>query len=511
MSSSRGVGLYLTLLLALLCDASEDSPVQREITHTLADEDFPFQREITHTLLDEDGLQWELGFRPELGPIEQRLIFPDLSKVMAAGSSDMTEREVTNFHPENAPIGRPVFGPRSVGPRMGPEVDFPPAFPNTGNLQDICQFSKAPVRYPRDMFPQSGFGREHRQADAINQLQSWYGVCCGINGTPEEQICCAEQAWKKSLSDYCTEEFSIKTSHYFCCKKRGKARWSCFDKEASDSSYNVSSEVSNGKTPQKFKSSFKYNSIACKGSLVASPQALMKQSEVPHISFPPGRPDSSNIAHICAHHKTRPRYMPKCLPRTGYGWLVRQSKAINVLEREYKQCCKVKKSDQRCAEKKWKKMVDKFCKDEKKAKGQQFECCGKKKGEELYSCFAASAPDPEYRPTDGELGAPAASPTLQTLCHTHTAIQSMKGFPFSVDQMVERCCPLELQERPACIEAELGRHINDMCNVKELVKPHCCAPKIKNRVKCATKLLLSYIGKAEKDSQRKNCPQPLLV
>lgn len=93
---------------------------------------------------------------------------------------------------------------------------------------------------------------------------------------------------------------------------------------------------------------------------MAYEKALMKQSEVPHISFPPGRPDSSNIALICAHHKTRPRYIPKCLPRTGYGWLVRQSKAINVLEREYKQCCKEKKSDQRCAEKKVKRIGSQF-------------------------------------------------------------------------------------------------------------------------------------------------------
>ncbi|KAL0172706.1 hypothetical protein M9458_033017, partial [Cirrhinus mrigala] len=82
-------------------------------------------------------------------------------------------------------------------------------------------------------------------------------------------------------------------------------------------------------------------------SLVASPKTspLTKQTEVPSISFPPG-------PNICTHHKIRPRYMPKCLPRTGYGWLVRQSKAINVLEREYNQCCKDKKGEQRCAEKK---------------------------------------------------------------------------------------------------------------------------------------------------------------
>lgn len=70
--------------------------------------------------------------------------------------------------------------------------------------------------------------------------------------------------WKKRLSAYCAEEFSIKTSHYFCCKKNGKARWSCFDKEASDSSYHVSSEVSNANTPKKIRG-FKYNPRACKG------------------------------------------------------------------------------------------------------------------------------------------------------------------------------------------------------------------------------------------------------
>uniref|UniRef100_A0A8C1TVP7 Extracellular matrix protein 1b n=1 Tax=Cyprinus carpio TaxID=7962 RepID=A0A8C1TVP7_CYPCA len=402
MSSSRSVGLYLTLLLALLCDASEDPPVQKEVTDTG---------------IDKDGLQHELPLNPKVLDVlmMQKPIIPDPSKVIVAGSSDTTQKEVTNVHPENVPIDLPVFGP---------EVDFPPAFPKTGNLQDICQFSKAPVRYPKDMFPQDGFGHAFRQADAINKLQSWYGVCCGIDKTQEEQICCAEQAWKKSLAAYCSQEFSIKTSHYVCCKKSGKARWSCFDKEASNTSYNVSSEVSNGNSPQKIQG-FKYNSSACKGSSVACPEALMKQTEAPYTSFPPVRLDSSNIIHICAHHKLRLRIFPKCLPRTRYDWLIRQAKIINVLEREYNQCYEEKKDQQLCAEKKWKKMVDEFCKDEMKTNGQQFECCGKNKEEEQYSCFAASAPDPEYRPTDGALSPSAAPPTLQTLRDTHTAAQGM--------------------------------------------------------------------------------------
>ncbi|KTG47249.1 hypothetical protein cypCar_00048333 [Cyprinus carpio] len=163
MSSSRGVGLYLTLLLALLCDASED------------------------------GLQREMRLWPEELDflMMQRPIIPDHSKIIAA--LDMTQREDTNFHPENAPIGRPVFSPLSVGPSMG--------------------------------------------------------------SSPE---------WKKSLSAYCEIESGIKTVQYFCCMKRGKAKWSCFDKEASDSSYHISSEVSHGNTPKKIRG-FKYNSSACKG------------------------------------------------------------------------------------------------------------------------------------------------------------------------------------------------------------------------------------------------------
>ncbi|CAM4698126.1 unnamed protein product [Leuciscus chuanchicus] len=488
MNSSRGVGLYLTLLLALLCEASEDPTL-------------PVQREVTDMLFDEDVLQSELPLSPEELDflMLQRPIIPDLSKVMAADSIDVPEREATNFHPENVPTGH-VFRPRSMGPLNGPKVDFPPSFPSAGNLKDICQFSKAPVRYQMDTFPSSGFGYAFRQAEAVNKLQSWYSVCCDINGSQEEKICCAEQAWKKSLSAYCNQEFSIKTNHYFCCKKKGTARWSCFDKEAPDSSYHVSSEVSNVKTPQKIRG-FKFNSTACKGSLVASPRAPRKQPKVRDFNFPPGRPTSSNIQQICTHRKIRPRYATDCLPCTGYGWLVRQSKAINVLEREYNQCCQEKEGERHCAEKKWKKMVDKFCKDDEKPKGPKFECCGEKKGEELYSCFASAAPDPGYNSTD---------PDLRDLCDKHTVIQSMKGFPFSADEIFIRCCPLVFQDRPAsaCIEAELVSQMNDMCQTKELVKPHCCEATTKHRAKCATKLLLQYIGMANqvKYSGRKKCP-----
>ncbi|XP_051574897.1 extracellular matrix protein 1-like [Myxocyprinus asiaticus] len=497
MGSSPSVGLFLILSLVLVCDASGDME-QRPVTH----------------LLDEEMLQ---AFSPEERQFLQRPIIPDISemmKLLASSEADMNPREDTNFHLEDVTRERRVFSPRSMRLKMGPQILFPPAFPTIGNLKDICTFSKGPVRYPKGLFPTSGFGSEHRRGDAVNRLQPWYGVCCGLNQTPEEQICCAKQAWRKTLSDFCSEEFSIKTSHYSCCHKRGQARWTCFDKEASDSSYNlhISSEISNANTPQKVKG-FKYNPNACKGlssssSLLASPRAFKKMTGVPDINFPLGRPDSSNIALICAHRKIRPRYTPKCLPRTGYGWLARQSKAINVLEKEFNHCCKEKNGVQRCAERKWKRIVDIFCKVEKKTKGKQFECCEKKKGEEQYACFASAAPDPGYSFIDGVFTPLAAPPTINAFCDMSTTIQNMTSFRFSLDQMVERCCSLVLQERPACIDAELDSHLNDLCKVKELVKPHCCEPKIKNRAKCATKLLLRSMAKANKikDSRRKKCP-----
>lgn len=69
-----------------------------------------------------------------------------------------------------------------------------------------------------------------------------------------------------------------------------------------------------------------------------------------HISFPPGRPNSSNIEPICAWHMYRPRYLNNCLPRTGFDWLAHQVKAINGLEKSFRQCCKKNKDVHACAE-----------------------------------------------------------------------------------------------------------------------------------------------------------------
>ncbi|XP_055066443.1 extracellular matrix protein 1 [Misgurnus anguillicaudatus] len=250
MGSSHGAGLCLILVLVFMCEATEDQQPH-------------LQRPMIY---DKDGLQRE-ATPEELELMVQRPIIPDISdfiKLMASSERDMSQTENTNFHSEDIPRVPPQFGPRFMRPNSGPEIHFPPAFPSISNLEDICQFSKASVRYPEDIFPPSGFGHAHRQADAVNRLQGWYGVCCGIDGSEAEKICCAEQAWRKTLSAFCNEEFSIKTVADVCCQKKGKARWSCFDKEASATSYDIPILDLNVDIPRKVQG-FRYKPSSCKG------------------------------------------------------------------------------------------------------------------------------------------------------------------------------------------------------------------------------------------------------
>lgn len=78
---------------------------------------------------------------------------------------------------------------------MIPSIPFPLARPTTGNILAICHYSNLRPRYTRDMLPKSGFGHLYRQASAVNQLESWFSVCCS-NGTQDEEmtLCCAQQA-----------------------------------------------------------------------------------------------------------------------------------------------------------------------------------------------------------------------------------------------------------------------------------------------------------------------------
>lgn len=68
------------------------------------------------------------------------------------------------------------------------------------------------------------------------------------------------------------------------------------------------------------------------------------------INFPPGRPTAEVIESLCSNQKLRPLYTINCLPGVGYGWLARQAKTINRIEKGFKQCCKKKQNVLNCAD-----------------------------------------------------------------------------------------------------------------------------------------------------------------
>lgn len=68
------------------------------------------------------------------------------------------------------------------------------------------------------------------------------------------------------------------------------------------------------------------------------------------INFPPGRPHPDTIDSLCKYQKLRPLYAVKCLPGQGYGWLARQAKTVNRIEKGFKRCCNVNRNVLNCAD-----------------------------------------------------------------------------------------------------------------------------------------------------------------
>ncbi|XP_068432240.1 extracellular matrix protein 1-like [Clinocottus analis] len=116
-----------------------------------------------------------------------------------------------------------------------PDVPFPPASPTAQNLDNICNLGEGRPRYPSSFFPRSRVSHFRRRGNAINRLEWWYSLCC--SGQIDQMLCCAQHAWKESLSQFCTEEFSTMTAAYVCCGKTGDARWTCFDRELTNPNY----------------------------------------------------------------------------------------------------------------------------------------------------------------------------------------------------------------------------------------------------------------------------------
>lgn len=519
--------------LVLVSAASEDRPgmLQREASFDLEEllqGASQLEPDITQREVDFGGL-WE---PIEFPVMEQREVThehmkPYLLKVLKerAGSRaadvDITQREITlHLDTDFTPGGRPMAGPRSFGDSH-PSVLFPPGQPSPDNLQAICLHSSRRPRYPAYSLPQTGFGYLRRQGDAVNRIESWYSACCHRNGTQQVQevtLCCVTQAWEQALSTFCSDEFSVKTRHHHCCKKEGGARLSCFHRESPNPTY-LPTTQGEGSSPIP-EPGFTFNPNTCHKSQPGprtirgekhkkSPQATPRVSD---ISFPPGRPTFDNIKLVCRLRKHRPLYTPKCLPRTGFGWLARQSKAVNRLERGFKHCCKGQEDVLPCAEGKWREVLDRFCEEEQKGRPHNSSCCDVGEGEDRYTCFSSRAPHPDY---DQKLDSASAAPQTHTLghiCETYKIIK--KNFPVAlpVQNLVGQCCPLPADQRTACVQIQLVTLAESRCSAEKPSSPavfqKCCPPSSQDAPKCLSGLLMNAITKATKSPRlrKRKCP-----
>ncbi|KAJ8354709.1 hypothetical protein SKAU_G00222760 [Synaphobranchus kaupii] len=490
--------LVVVAVLAFGCSAMEDEPdmTQREVVFDLSE--ILGGKELPEA--DPDFTQREVTFG-----------FPKILRERGSrrGETDMTQREVTHDlvgHFEE--MDPPVFVPRS----FKPDLPFPPARPSMHNLPAICLYGDGRPRYPLGSLPVTGFSHLRRQGDAINRVESLYSFCCQRNGTQGQELslCCARQAWEHALNNFCKEEFSIKTRHYHCCKKQRAARWSCFDTAAPSPSYQSTSKPGSVSPKSPPDPGFTWNPNTCQRSLVPRGSKVKITNELkPDISFPPGRPTSDNIGLVCTLRKLRPRYHLKCLPSNAYGWLGRQSKAINRMEKAIKQCCKGQNEVLACVDRQWQVVMDRYCREEHSVKNKPFPCCDLPEGQERYTCFSSHAPNPKY---DRELGPREISPATfphGLVCDTPKLLKKKFSGTLPIKGLVSQCCHLPAAQRTPCVVGKLDDLMESMCAGEEPMPPavssDCCLQTSRDDSNCLFKLLLEAIIKAT-SGVKKKCP-----
>lgn len=475
------------------------------------------QREVTFDLADiwgfeedaEDVMQKEVTFKPpdSLKEKVSRISGPDMGQ-RDISDDLLAELEFRSTH-HLAPSGPALFSPRGAPP----SVVFPPGRPTPENIQAICLHGSGRPRYPQESLPLSGFSHLSRQADAVHRTEAWYSQqCCqgDWQQKAERTWCCARQAWEKALNQFCEDEFGIKTRHYHCCKLQKRARWLCFEREAPNPSYQPTTRYLGPEVlPQGPGFTFNNNCPRTQEKETAGiPRALRgESSHVPDITFPPARPTASNIRHVCQLRKHRPRYIPSCLPRGGFGWLARQSKSVNRLERGLKRCCKGKKKVLACADEKWKEEMKRFCRDEHMVKTKHHECCKLHQGQQQFSCFSSKAPDQNYTRALLQREIHPVLPHIRLVCDTHKILKKLQvGVP--VDTIVKKCCHLEAEKKSPCLQDTLNELQRESCSAQppsSMVTPDCCGP---NPTECFSDLLMKSIKKAVKSPSftRRKCP-----
>uniref|UniRef100_A0A1A7WDH6 Extracellular matrix protein 1 n=1 Tax=Iconisemion striatum TaxID=60296 RepID=A0A1A7WDH6_9TELE len=490
------------LLLVSLSSACTDvhSCLQREVTmDTIMQE-----RQQPGMLQEEVDLEELLKDFP---PIEQKRVVPQRPR----GFNPFEQRIVF------PPIDRGVLTPR--GRRPHPErypVQFPLGRPTPDNIQAICLHGDHRPRYPNSYFPPSGFSKLKRQAAAVNNAESWFSTCCSGNQTWGEDgtLCCATQAWEKSVDLFCTEDSSVKDRLYECCRMEDNKRMNCFNKDSPNPSYQPTEELP--VEPLGSDVTFHFEPNTCLRNLEApliprsnreTPGTNPSAPLNPNISFPPGRPTADNILSLCGHQKLRPLYTTKCLPRSGYQLLARQVKTVNRLEKGFKRCCKQKKAALNCADQKWREELDKFC-SSKNGEQVDFHCCSGEKAGDRYSCFQSASPDSHYNLTF----APEEN-VLTKLCGTRNLAKASLPVSFK-KKILKQCCPLPDGDKNNCLVQEINETPQNFCssnNNSPVFRLCCTMPSHEDISDCVSKLIMDILSRAthaKGQKKKKICPIP---
>uniref|UniRef100_A0A8V5GR62 Uncharacterized protein n=1 Tax=Melopsittacus undulatus TaxID=13146 RepID=A0A8V5GR62_MELUD len=215
------------------------------------------------------------------------------------------------------------WGPRSV-------PGFPPPWPEVAAVTRMCrERAQAPPPPAAPPLPPSSFGHLRRQAAALSALPTRMVTCCGR----ADPVRCARRQWSSVLDSFCSEEFSVKTRPFSCCRRRGAQRSRCFRDAAAEAAAEL---------------------------------------PVPEVPFPPGEPTADNVGNICGLRGLR-----RALDRFHLR-----------LEREFGSCCRMQEHTGM-----W--VWDRLCQEEA-AQGLRPRLCCEASGLARISCFAAAAPAPRY-------------------------------------------------------------------------------------------------------------------
>ncbi|XP_072283785.1 extracellular matrix protein 1 [Pyxicephalus adspersus] len=412
--------------------------------------------------------------------------------VPMADDYNMYQREIDLSIPfeqreVNPPLlihGEPIFSPRGRRPSSVVNNnlnDFPPGKPTRANIGNICRKTRTVVTYGAEHLPQTGFSHLSRQGDAINSVEEGYARCCAQS----EKLRCALDVWKNGMDKFCTNEFSVKTRHYHCCKKSDVERESCFTNDAPNPNYISSApllEAGSADIPSvPGPRSMKLCSLHSKCS--DNPEEKYRLSD---LAFPPGEPKSSNIQNICKLRKFRPLYTDNVLPKSGFGHYVRRAKAIYRAESEFKKCCKTE--DVTCAHRGWQKALSKFCDKEQEVKTKHYECCKKKDQASMFRCFASEAPFPEYDKEVETLNfSNITESILEKVCTESKLITKQKQLPLLISGLKDSCCSVPQDKRLPCAQEQKENFMKTLCGPKKdswKDTQKCCSKDELEREEC---------------------------